>query len=158
MKLEDLLSEYGTKKGIGKFELNETGICRFIVNETTVVSFEKSLDGKGFYIYAVVCTVPPEREKEIAVMALSGNLFRRETGEANLGYIPSSNTLVLFEYVEEYATTFPLFEKKFHEFTQYLAYWIAKIGTRSSLQLEEISLQKHVIDLPEHRKMKIFFA
>lgn len=158
MKLEDILLEHGKKKGLGKLELDNSGVCRMLVNETCVVTFEKSLNGKGFYMYASVGSVTPEREKELGLMALGGNLFGRETGQANLGYLPKSRSLVLFEYLDEDSTYYAIFEQKFEQFVQYLAYWINKVELREAPGMEEISLDKHVFDLQEHRNLKIFFA
>lgn len=158
MKLKDLLIEYGRKKGLGKIELEDSGICRVLVNDSSVVTFEMSLDGQGFYIYAIVTSIPPEKERELGIMALKGNLFGRETGQANLGFLPQSRSLVLSHYFEEYSTDYPLFERKFEEFMQYLTYWMNKIEIKETPQWEEISFEKHVFDLPKHKNLKIFFA
>lgn len=161
MKLEDLLLEHGKRQQIGKLKLNSAGICSLVVNETCVVSFEKSLDGKGFFIYAVVGILPIEREKEISVMALIGNLFGKETGKANLGYAQHNRSLVLFEYFDEETTDFATYYINFEEFVGFLTYWMNKLeksAEASPAAVKEISFNKHVHDLPAHRNMHIFFA
>jgi hypothetical protein len=162
MKLEDILLEHGRRDKIGKLELNASGVCSLVVNETCVVSFEKSLDGKGFFIYAVVGELPVEKEKEPSIMALIGNLFGKETGKANLGYAPHNHSLVLFEHFEEEYTDFFSYYHKFEEFIGYLAYWINKLEKSDvpagATSTKELSFEKHVHDLPSHRNMNIFFA
>ena len=158
MKLEHLLQEFGKKKELGKLELAPSGKCKVVVNNKLVVSFEKSLDGKGFFIYAVVTQIPPEREKELSLMALGGNLFRKETGDASLGYLPQSRSLVLFKYLEEANIDYPGFDNKFEKFLQYLAYWKNKVEVETAPELQDISLDKHIFDLQRHKDMKIFFA
>lgn len=158
MKIEHILQEFGKKKGLGQLELGSSGKLRVVVNNKLIVSFEKSLDGRGFFIYAVVTQVPLEREKELSLMALGGNLFRKETGEANLGYLPQSRALVLFEYIEEANIDYPGFDNKFEKFLKYLAYWKNKVEVEAAPELQDISLDKHIFDLRRHKDMKIFFA
>lgn len=158
MKLEAILEQYSAKKNLGKLAFDSSGICRVIINENSIVTFEKSLDGQGFYAYAPVGKIPPETEREVCLMALWGNLFGRETGQAILGYLPNTKTLVLFEYFDEGTTTYAEFERKFDMFVGYLAYWMNKIASQAAPSFEEMSLNKHLSNLQEHRNMKIFFA
>lgn len=158
MKLEDLLEQYSKRKKIEHAGLDEAGLCRLVINESLIVALEKSLDGRGFYLYSSVGKVPPEREREISLMALKGNLFGRETGQASLGYLPTKGVLVLFEFLEEACTDLPIFERKIDQFAAYTAYWINKLEQKKAPELDEISLQKHVFDLQDHKNMKIFFA
>ena len=106
--------------------------------------------------------MPVEKEKELSVMALIGNLFGNETGKANIGYAPNNRSLVLFEYFEEEYTDFSSYYLKFEEFVGYLTYWINKLEKSSvpaaATSSKELSFTKHVHDLPSHRNMNIFFA
>lgn len=158
MKLEHLLEEFGIKKGLGKLGLDSLGKCRVVVDNWLMLNIEKSLDNRGFFLYSVVTEVTPEREKELGLMALGGNLFCKETGEANLGYLPQSRALVLFSYIEEATIDYPGFEEKFSKFIQYLAYWKNKVEQEASPQLRDIALDKHILDLQRHKDLKIFFA
>lgn len=127
MKLEDILIEHGERKKIGKLELNSKGVCHLSINHELVVSIEKSLDGKGFYLYAVVDILSPTNLNEVAVTALIGNLFCRETGKGNLGYDPRTHSLVLFVYFEEEQTDYFTYYHGLENFISYLHYWIEKI-------------------------------
>ena len=127
MRLEDLLQDLKHQMGITSLELDAQGICRLVINNAVLVSLEQSLDSPGFYLYSVVGTVPPAKEKTISVQALSGNLFGKETGKANLGYLPDTNTLVLFEYIPEEGTTLVSFKKILEEFLAYLTVWHEKL-------------------------------
>ena len=127
MKLEDLLIEHGKRKHIGRLELDATGVCSLIVNGTYVVSFEKSLDGKGFYLYGVVDTLSDDHAQELALSLLTSNLFGRETGRCSLGYEPSNHSLILFAYIEEESTDFNTYYRQFENFVTYLSYWIEKV-------------------------------
>jgi len=158
MGLENLLLEHGKKHGLGKLILDENNICRLLVNDSLLVSLEKSLDGKGFFLYATIGSIPAGREKEVALEALDGNLFGKETGYARIGYDSTSNNLVLFQYFEEATTDYPIFSEKFEEFAQYMVYWLHKLEIAEAPPETELSLKKHVLDLQEHKKMQIFFA
>lgn len=141
MKLEDLLIEFGNLNGLGRLSLNPTGTCYLTINDSLIVSFEKSIRGQEFYLYSTVGQLPPGREKEFSLMALSGNLFGKETGHASLGYVPDSHSLVLFERFEEDATDIHSFCNRFSEFLSYLTYWTSKLedfeGANGSAHREE---------------------
>ena len=158
MQLSELLKELGTKKGLGNLVLDESGLSRLIINQDQLVTFEKSINKGSFYLYAAVCELKPEREKELSLLALQGNLFGKETGEASLGYLPKTRSLVLFETFDESHLNFQEFEKKFEEFVRHLAYWINKMKTPTAPSMEELSLDRHVRDLKQHKDLKIFFA
>lgn len=127
MKLEDILLEHGRRKNCGRLELDPLGVCTLSINNKLTISLEKSLDGKGFYLYGVISTLSDSDLKEIAITALSGNLFGRETGAASLGYEPGTHSLILFEYLEEEKTDFTTYLTKFEQFISYFNYWIEKI-------------------------------
>lgn len=158
MKVEHLLEEFGLKKGLGKLELGALGKCRIVVDNVLVVTIEKSLDNRGFFIYSVVSEIPPEKEKELGLMALGGNLFRKETGEASLGFHPKSRALILFSYIDEGVIDYAGFEDKFNDFIKYLAYWKNKVEIEAPPELNDISIEKHIFDLKKHKDLKIFFA
>ena len=158
MILSDLLKELGEKKGFGSLKLDSSGVCRLIINNDQLITFEKSLQSGIFYLYASVGELKAEREKELSLLALEGNLFGSETGEASLGYLPKNRSLVLFETFDERQTYYPEFEKKFEAYIQHLAYWINKLRTPSAPTIEDISLDRHVRDLQQHKDLKIFFA
>lgn len=127
MKLEDILIEFGNLKGLGRLSLNPSGTCYLTINDSLIVSFEKSIRNNEFYLYSTIGTIPAGKEKEFCLMALSGNLFGRETGHASLGYVPNSHSLVLFERFEEDATDIHSFSDRFNEFLSYLTYWNSKL-------------------------------
>ncbi|MBS4167580.1 type III secretion system chaperone [Parachlamydia sp. AcF125] len=126
MQLEEILLEYGRRKGIGKLELNGEGICRLIINKTYTVSFEKSVFENGFFIYSSVGILPIDKEKELSIAALTGNLFGKETGKAQLGYEPNNRALVLFTFISQDGLNYSKFNSYFEEFIYYMLYWVSK--------------------------------
>lgn len=158
MKLEDIIVELGDKKGFGKIEPNEAGVYYVVLNVKSVIAIERSLDGIGFYIYSSVGVLPAEREKELGLKALCGNLFGKETGHASLGLHADTRSLILFQYFEEEPLSFIDFENSFDLFLSYQAHWIEKMEAALEVDFAKISLEKHLFDLTEHKKMKVFFA
>lgn len=158
MNLPNLLKQLGEKKGLGSLSLDSSGVCRLIVNQDQLLTFERSLKEGTFYLYSSVGEINADRERELTLSALQGNLFGNETGQASLGYLPKERALVLFETFNEDQLHYPEFEKKFEEFIQYLAYWINKLKKPSAPTIEDISLDKHIRDLQQHKDLKIFFA
>lgn len=126
MHLEEVLREYGRRQGLGKLELDDEGICRLMINKTSTISFEESFTLAGFFMYAAVGVLTLEQEKETALMALSANLFGRETGRSYLGYDANTRALVLFEFVSSEGLTYARFQTYFEEFIHYMLYWISK--------------------------------
>lgn len=155
MQLEDLLIEYGKFHGLGKLHLNSSGVCHLKINHSLVVSFEKSLDGKGFHLYAIVGNLADDKAKEIALSALMGNLFGKETGRATLGYEPQTHSLILSEYFAESTTDLATFKENLVDFVRHLTYWTAKLELL--LSKTEISEKNKVT--PEHdAEVKIFYV
>lgn len=132
MKLEDILIEFGNLKGLGRLSLNSSGTCYLTINDTLIVSFEKSIRNNEFYLYSTIGPLPAGKEKEFCLMALSGNLFGKETGHASLGYEHNSHSLVLFERFEEDATDIHSFNNRFNEFLSYLTYWNSRLEAAES--------------------------
>lgn len=155
MQLEEILKEYSRVKNAGKLELNISGVCRLHINNSLVVSLEKSLDGQGFYIYATIGSIPADKEKQIGMLALGGNLFGRETGRANIGFSDETRSLILFEYFEEAAITFASFFERFEKFVHYVSYWMVKLENRPKSE-ESFPFQKLFPHSP--KDTKIFFA
>ncbi|QLH36712.1 MAG: type III secretion system chaperone [Parachlamydiaceae bacterium] len=148
MDLEDILIEYGKSMNLGKLQLDSSGVCTILINDN-LISFEKTLDKEGFYLYASIGSLPPDRELSISLMALEANLFGKETGHANIGYEEQSRTLVLFEYFHESSLDYGLFMQRFNEFAQYLFYWITKLESVEHLpqvprEEENLSKQKKI--------------
>lgn len=158
MQLEDLLIEYGKLQGLGKLHLNSSGVCHLKINGSLVISLEKSLDGKGFHLYAIIGNLSDNKAKEIALSALMGNLFGKETGRATLGYESQTHSLVLSEYFEENTTDLMTFKENLVDFVRHLTYWIAKL--EELLSMKEESFEKNVVSQPDLKdsKVKIFFA
>lgn len=127
MDLEGILLEYGALMNLGKLRLDSSGICTLLIEDHYLVSFEKSLHHEGFYVYSSIGHIPSGKEKDLALMALEGNLFGKETGRANIGYVSQSRTLVIFEYFDHETTDFAIFLQRFKDFLQHLFYWIVKL-------------------------------
>ena len=158
MKLEDIVLELGVRKDFGKIEPNDAGIYYVVANEKSVVAIEKSLDEKGFYIYSSVGVLPEGLEEELGLKALAGNLFGKETGHATLGFHSDTRSLILFQYFAEEPLTIMEFENSFDLFVNYLAYWVEKVEAVELADFEKISLERHLLDLTDHKKIKLFFA
>lgn len=155
MDLESILKEYGKSMHVDKLQLDKSGLCTILINDNFLVTFEKSLDREGFYVYAKIGNLSPSNEKEVALMVLEGNLFGKETGQANIGYVNPSRTLVLFEYFDKNFTDYVHFSQRFNDFLQHLFYWIVKL--ESSAQLTHQPSLKHNIE-HTHIHKKIFYA
>lgn len=156
MDLEDILLEYGKSKQLGLLKLDSTGLCNILINDNQIVTFEKSLDREGFYVYSPIGTIPVGEEKELALMVLQGNLFGKETGQANIGYVEQTRTLVLFEYFDNYGLDFSHFNHRFNKYIQYLFYWLVKLKA-----VETVPEQMEEFDLPhdmDNKDKKIFYA
>jgi hypothetical protein len=136
MELESILLEYGKSKQLGKLELDSSGVCTLLVNNH-LVTFEKSLDREGFFVYSSIGTIPVGKEQEISLMVLKGNLFNKETGQANIGYIELTRTLVLFEYFEKNTLDYTRFLQRFDQYIQHLFYWIVKLESPENLREQE---------------------
>lgn len=155
MDLESILLEYGKSKHLGKLQLNSSGSCTLLINENYLVTFEKSLDKEGFFVYSSIGTIPPGKEQELSLLVLKGNLFGKETGQASIGYVDQSRTLVLFEYFDINAIDYAQFSHRFNNFLQHLFYWIVKL--ESADQPAPHSILKNDIH-HAHDKKKIFYA
>lgn len=149
MDLESILIEYGKIMNIGRLQLDSSGICTLLVNDSYLVSFEKSLDKEGFYVYSSIGHVPVGKEEQFFSSVLKGNLFGKETGQSSIGYVEETRTLVLFEYFDSNTIDYAKFFHRFNLFIQHLFYWIVKLD--SSEQLDT-----HHEDQPAHKK--IFYA
>ncbi|CRX37652.1 type III secretion system chaperone [Estrella lausannensis] len=75
-------------------------IIKVQINNETVLAFEESLEPDKFYLFAVLDSLPHGGELEVALEALSSNLFGQETGSATIGYDKDTRSLVLFQRAE----------------------------------------------------------
>lgn len=153
MDLENILLEYGNSKNIGRLQLDSTGICNVLVNDH-LISFEKSLDKQGFFIYSAIGILPAGEDKEMGLMLLESNLFGKETGQASIGYIAQSRTIVLFEYFELNSLEYSQFIHRFNKYIQYLFYWLIKLEAKDIFDTPA----DLPIDKPEINDKKIFYA
>lgn len=155
MTLETILMEYGKAKHLGKLQLDSSGVCTLLFNKNYLVTFEKSLNKDGFYVFSSIGTMPPNKEQEISLMVLKGNLFGKETGQASIGYVEQTRTLVLFEYFDNNTTDFTHFSQRLNQFLQHLFYWVVK------LESTDQSVPQHTLKndiLQAHAHKKIFYA
>lgn len=138
MKLEKLIEEL--KNQLNKeITINEQGVCRIAIDETMIIVLEKERSGQGFYIYATVGKISPSRAQQLSLEALTGNLFGKETGKANLGYEPSISQLVLFQHVY-HECDYHLLKDYLEKFLSYLKHWKKKI--------EQMEMEPNELHLP----------
>lgn len=154
MKLKTLLHEFSKKRHLKPLDPDYSGKCRIVINDTLFVTFEPSLLSGGFFVYSMLCKVPPERELELLKVAMSGNLFFRETGRSSIGYHESSRAFCFFHYFEEGETSYAHFERQFEEYLEYLAYWKARLEQELS---KEPPIRSKEQDLGSKEK-KVFFV
>ena len=157
MNLENILLEYGKSKNIGRLHLDSTGVCNILVNDEQIVTFEKSLDREGFFVYSSIGTIPVGEEKELALSILKSNLFGKETGHANIGYVEQTRTLVLFEYFDENGLEYSRFYQRFNKYIQYLYYWLVRLKVDEGLSNAPQSFDGH-FDSFDDKDKKIFYA
>ncbi len=155
MDLESLLIELGKSNHLGKLQLDSSGICTLLINDNYLITFEKSLENEGFFLYSNIGMISPEKEREISLMALKGNLFGKETGQASIGYVEESSTLVLFEYFDINNIDYPQFSQRFDAFLKHMFYWIMKLESTDFLPSSS-SMKKEVPQTHVHKK--IFYA
>lgn len=155
MELESILIEYGKSKNLGKLQLDSSGQCTILINNHYLITFEKSLHKDGFYVYSSIGSIPLGKEQEYSMMALKGNLFGKETGQASIGYVEQNRALVLFEYFDQNIVNYEQFSQRFNQFLRHLFYWITKLESVS-----QNPSQAPLIDetLPKHVHKKIFYA
>lgn len=156
MRLEQILSEYSKDNSIvPEFQLNEEGKCFIGINDKETVAFEHALGRNGYYCYAAIGKVPLEKEKEVFLVALEGNLFGLETGLAHIGYAKTERLLVLFQYFEEDNVNYEQFKQQFKEFTDYLLHWDQKFKG-----ILEEPTDKTPLNIPSQKEgsKTIFFA
>lgn len=155
MKLEDILKEYSRDKNIPLLSLDNEGICRILLNEITLINFEKSENHQSFYIYTTIGFVPQANESRISMQAIRGNLFGKETGRASIGYDPKSHLLVLFMYIEENNINYSNFLHLLEEFASYAIYWLKKV---EAIQQQKIDSLDSPLFAQETKGLRVFFA
>ena len=156
MDLESILLEYGKSKNLGQLNIDTSSTCTLLINDHYLVSFEKSLDREGFFVYSSIGTIPVGKEQEISLMILKGNLFGKETGRAGIGLADQSRTLVLFEYFDESNIDYAIFLNRFNNFLQHLFYWILKLDSIDQINYSS-SLTKEGSNGANNHK-KIFYV
>lgn len=155
MNLESLLQEYGRSKNLGALKLDAAGMCTLLINDHYLITFEKSYDKEGFFIYSSIGILPPGKEKEISLIALKGNLFGKETGTSSVG-LTDQNTLVLFEYFDENSVEYTTFLNRLNLFIQHLFYWILKLDSIEQINYPSSLPGEKSAGASEHKK--IFYA
>lgn len=155
MELEEILKEYARLKQLGPLGLNSLGQCNLLINDNYLITFEKSLDKEGFYIYSNLVTIPTGREADLFLLALKGNLFGKETGHAHIGYAEEARALILFEYFDTQNLSYSHFSQRFERFVQYLFYWLVKLQSAITQAPSTPSFEKRESHLPDK---KIFYA
>lgn len=158
MELNPLIQSYAERKGLKKIALSEEGIGHLVFQGSLVLTFEQSLDGQSFFIYAGLGEVLPGEEKAVYEEMLAGNLFGGQTGRASLGRVPDTNILILFEYFDPAAWDLAVFDQEIDLFCRYLLFWIEKIQAVKLKAAQSLSLQSHLKGLQDAGKMRIFFA
>lgn len=156
MTLDEILSLYGKEHNIVGLSLNKDGVCQLLLNDNMIVTFEKALDGTGFYQYTSVGTVPVSLEKEVSLKALEGNLFGSETGRATLAYVPNTRTLMLFEFIPD-TITYEQFKDRLPLFLGYTAHWTNKLKTTKETPYDASSINRHISKLRSYDNLEIFF-
>lgn len=75
---------------------NDDPVIKVQINNDTILAFEESLDPDKFYLFSVIDSLPHGGELQVALEALSSNLFGQETGSSSIGYDKETRSLVLF--------------------------------------------------------------
>lgn len=158
MELQGFLAQYCTKRGLKNPTFSGEGVARLTILPTLVLNFEESTDQQGFFAYASLGQIGEIEEKEALLEACSGNLFGNQTGKGSLGYMPSTQLLIYFEYFDKNYLELRTFEEDLELFCRYYVFWVGKLEAIQRRVYESLSLQEHLKGLKQQGKMKIFFA
>lgn len=160
MKLNELLEQWSHKPDVPRLSLNPDGICVVKIKDSYYLSFEESPDGKGFYLYSVICKLNPEENNQWVLEVLSGNLFGKETGKNSLGYDVNTQALVLFKYLSNESTNYQVFRDHIEEFSAYQNYWEKKMNKLidDSNAKGKRTMSQSLMESVSEKKVDIFFA
>ena len=88
MELKEILQQQAEKTGAApdSLRLDESGICRFVLNETTLLTVERVAEEQAFYLYGIIDTIFPGEGEGLFAEILEANLFNKETGGATLAF------------------------------------------------------------------------
>lgn len=127
MLLENIIESYKKHYHLDELKLDSSGQCNLVINDDLIVTIERSIDEVGFFVYGAIGTIAVGDEQKVALMALQGNLFGKETGRSSIGYVEQTRTLVLFDYFELEKVRFNDFLIRFDHFIEHLYYWKMKM-------------------------------
>lgn len=119
------------------------------------VSIEESVNGQKIYLFSIIGQIPEEAKSEIALAALKGNLFGRETGHSSLGFDEATGSLILFRDLYYGGLTNDSFSDALNEFLAYRIYWEDKIHAPAQKQNATRATDKisHI-----NQKLNVYFA
>lgn len=157
MKLEEILEEQAKMMKMPGLRLDELGACHFVVNETTAVTIEKSLDGRSFYLHALVATVLAGEDESLFAELLEANLFGKETGAATLAYDAETRSVVLFQQFEEETTDYTQYQEALERFVGVCNHWKEKLIARTEKH-EPHYLNYQVRGLIGQQNLRVFFT
>lgn len=159
MTLKELLIQWNRKPNAPKISVDSNGIYTVPIKDRYYLSFEESIDTKGFYIYSVVAKMNPEENLAWAVQALESNLFGKETGKNSLGFDSNTRALILFKYLSYNEINSQLFNDHIEEFIAYRNYWEKKIQQLTKGQnKKKQSMSQSLSESVSGKKVDIFFA
>ncbi len=150
MDLDEITKNHGLK-------FDKDGLC-YLKAEGESLSLERSMDGHHFFFHALVGTPPIEKRKWIWELALSGNLFGKETGYGTLAFDASADALVLFDRMPLADLDEEGFLSRLGQFVHYLKHWKGVIANPSLFLSPDFSLASHMEGLIGDQNLEIIFA
>lgn len=118
----------------------------FLINNEHKVYVEQSPETQSFLVYACVCDLPPENQKEIFKAILEANYFGTELDKSTLSIDKETGKIVLFRWFNDVDIRYSEFIRSFSSFVGHLSQWKEKIENFPKFQIE----QEEVEHLPEN--------
>lgn len=124
--IQEILSEFGRKTGLGNLRLNEDGLCRLVFDGTLTVDVEKT--SAGFVLHSVVGQIPGTNKSEFYEMLLDANGPEQVVGQTALGIDSNLNEVLLFQNFTDMTPTYAYFEKALDTFLGEIGKWKARLS------------------------------
>lgn len=157
MAMKELLAHLAKHLKLKELKLDDQGRCNLELNDTHLLSLERSLIQGQFWLYSVVVEVSEQEQSLLLRLAMEGNLFQQETGKAVLGYHIGTRLLVLCQSFQENELSPVQFVEAFSQFVVVLGHWKEKLSPERVAEARLHDLKKQTTALSPSQ-IKIFFA
>lgn len=120
---EELVRQFGVRVGLPEMKLDDSGLCRVVLDETVNLDFELSSDKQTLYLYSALPPTDAEVENELMKALATANYGLHRSCNCRFVFDENANEFLLLETISANGINLESFDEILQNFARTATTW-----------------------------------